>query len=230
MCNGCCCCCAPAGPTPPPPDGGPGPRCTRYVVTIQSIDVTAIDDGFLGGNLEATFTFTVNGQVQTYVNNSLDVGVSPIGITFFVDVPADTSTISVDVSGVEDDPFFDDTLPGFAHIWTQAQNWGVGAQSGAGSDSNITYTLNYTIACAQRTTVSISRSTLRAYGEDRVRTREGAESRTPAVLESWALDRLRRSAGWEVVSATQEQYVLAGYGTMPALLERKYGGGVDATT
>lgn len=224
---GSCCCCPPSRPTEPqPPPGQPEPpaRCTRYVVTIQSIDVTAIDDGFLGGTLEATFTFTVNGQVQTWVNNNLDVGVSPIGLTFFVDVPADTSTITVDVSGIEDDPFFDDSLPGFTHVWTQAQNWGVGAQTGAGSDSNITYSLNYTVACAQRTTIAVSRAALAAYGEDRMRTRKGAQTVTPTILESWALDRLRRAAGWEVVSSTEDRVVLAGYGRLPAQLEKKYGG------
>jgi hypothetical protein len=223
MC-GCCCCKEHDGNGNGNGGGGTPPvRCTRYQVTFQSIDVTSIDDGFLGGSLEVTFTFSVNGQVQTWQNAALDVGVTPIGLTFFADVPTDTSTIVVDVTGVEDDPFFDDQLPGFNQVFSQGQNWGEGAQAGGGTDSNITYTLNYTIACARRTSIAVSRAALVAYGQDRVSTRKGAESASEAVLLSWALDRLRRSDGWEVVSATGEEYTLAGYGVLPARLEKKYG-------
>lgn len=226
MSNCCCCCCrTPEPPPPPPPDGGPQPpeRCTRYRVTIVSMNVTAVDDGFLGGDLEATFTFVVNGQARTWVNEDLGTGVHNIGITFFVDVPSDTSTITLEVSGVEDDPVFDDPLAGFTHVWGQAQNWGVGAQSGAASDSNITYTLNYEIVCAQPTTVAIRRDVLMAYAKERVETRSKAQAPGASTLLSWSLDRFRR-AGWELVQATEQQYVFKGYGTFPVLLERKYAG------
>lgn len=225
MCQSCCCCCQ---TQPPPGDGGgqpPPTRCTRYRVTIESIDVSAIDDGFLGGTLETTWTIVVNGDVQTYTNNNLDVGVTPIGLTFFADVPADTSAITIQVSGIEDDPFFDDTLPGFTNVWGQAQNWGVGSQSDGGNDSNITYRLNYTIACAQKTTISVSRQALRAYGDAKVKQRKGAKSGGPVIAEAWALDRLRRVGGWQVVTATDDTVVLSGYGELPAAVERQFGRG-----
>jgi len=229
MNNCCCCCCAPKQPPPDrPPNGGgePSPtRCDRFRVAIVSMNVTATDDGFLGGNLEATFTFVVNGQARTWVNRDLDTGVHNIGITYFVDVPTDTSTITIEVSGVEDDPVFDDTLAGFAHVWGQAQNWGAGAQSGSASDSNITYTLNYEITCARRITVAVSRATLMAYAEERRKTRNQAnKASTDSTLLSWSLDRFRRE-GWEVVQTTRDQFVLKGFGTLPVLVEQKFGGG-----
>lgn len=221
-----CCCCPPAAETPPgdgPDDPTQEPRCTRFQVTIVSIDVSATDDGFLGGDLEATFTFVVNGQVQTYVNEDLDVGVHPIGRTFFVDVPADTSVIALAVSGVEDDLVIDDILPGFTRVFGQAENWGVGFQTGSGSNGHITYTLNYQITCARPATVAISRDVLLAYGQETAEKRKRTELTTSTVL-SWSLDRLGR-ADWELIQATDQQYVLRGYGTLPVLLERKYGRG-----
>jgi hypothetical protein len=226
MCQGSCCCCCQAQPPPGGGGGEPPPsRCTRYRVTIESIDVSRIDDGWFGGTLETVWTIVVNGDVQIYNNQNLDVGVTPIGLTFLADVPADTSTITVQVSGIEQDPFFDDTLPGFTNVWTQAQNWGVGSQSDGGNDSNITYRLNYTIACAQKTTISISRQALQAYGEAKVKQRKGAKSGGPLIAEGWALDRLRRDGGWQVVSATEDTVVVSGFGELPAALERKFGGG-----
>jgi hypothetical protein len=226
MCDTCCCCCQ---QRPSPGNGGDGKpppsRCLRYQVTIESIDVSKIDDGFLGGTLETTWTIVVNGQPQIYTNNNLDVGVTPIGFTFFAAVPADSSTITVQVSGVEDDPFFDDTLPGFTDVWGQAENWGVGAQSNGGSDSNITYRLNYTITCAERTTISVSRAALRAYGEAKASQRPGAGRPDPLVAESWALDRFRRFGQWEAIASTSDTIVLSGYGTLPVRVQRQFGEG-----
>lgn len=222
---GCCCCCT--GKTPPPqepPTGGgeTTQRCVRYRVSIQSMSVTAIDDGFLGGDLEATFTFVVNGQARTWVNNDLDTGVHNIGITFFVDVPSDTSTITLNVSGVEDDPIFDDDLAGFTHVWGQAQNWGVGSQSGSANDSNITYTLNYEITCAQLTTVAVARNTLMAYASEKANTRNEAKAASDTTLLSWGIDRFRRE-GWEVIQGTGDQLIFKGYGNFPLLMEKKFG-------
>jgi hypothetical protein len=229
MCS-CCCACAcegkkdgdgrpPDGPPPPPPP------CTRYRLTIVSIDVSQIDDGFLGGNLEVEFTFTVNGQAQTYVNEDLGVGVTNIGVTFFVDVPAPTSTITLAVAGIEKDPFFDDVIAGFTATYGQPQNWGVGFQSGSASDSNITYTLNYSITCARDVTVNVTRDALRAYGQKRAETRKGAEAPGPQILESWALDRFARE-GWHVVERTEDGYTLRGSGRpLPRLLEQTFGEG-----
>ncbi len=225
--SNCCCCCCP--PKEPPSNGGSNgggepssTRCDRYRVSIVSMNVTAIDDGFLGGDLEATFTFVVNGQARTWVNEDLDRGVHNIGITFFVDVPTDTSTITLEVSGVEDDPVSDDQLAGFTHVWGQAQNWGAGAQSGSASDSNITYSLNYEITCARETAVAVSRATLMAYAEERVKTRNQAKAASASTLLSWSLDRFRRE-GWEVIQATEDQFVLKGFGTFPLIVEQKYG-------
>jgi hypothetical protein len=224
MSDCCCSCCQPSGPQPPGGGGPePQPRCTRYQVTFESISVSAIDDGFLGGNLEAHFTFVVNGQARTWVNNDLGTGVSNIGITMFVDVPADTSTITIEVSGVEDDPVFDDDLAGFNQVWGQAQNWGLGSQAGSASDSNITYSLNYQITCAQKTTVAVSRAAIMAYAQERVKKRKKAKAVSQATLFSWSLDRFRRS-GWDVQQLTDEHVVLAGYGSFPMLAERKYAG------
>jgi hypothetical protein len=180
--------------------------------------VTAIDDGFLGGNLEVTFTFTVNGQAQNYVNNDLGTGTTSIGMTFFVDVPTDTSTISLSVSGIEHDPFFDDPLAGFTAVWGQAQNWGLGFQTGSASDSNITYTLNYTITCARSRDVTISRDTLIAYGRAKAALR-GVEA-SDTALASWALSRFGRDS-WEVIQASGDQFVLRGYGALPIRVEQR---------
>jgi hypothetical protein len=220
--GGCGCCCAAQQP-PPPTDGGQK-RCDKYKLTIDSISVSQIDDGWFGGNLEADFTFVVNGIAQHYVNNDLGTGVTNIGISFFVDVPADTSTISFQVSGIEHDPFFDDTLAGFTQVFGQAQNWGLGSESGSASDSNITYTLNYTITCAHTTTIAVSRIALTTYAEDRLRTRKKATAQSPTALIAWPIDRLRR-AGWEVVGTTEQHVLFKGVGNLPALLDRKYARG-----
>ena len=225
MCQTCCCpqqCC---GGGKPGGDGGDGkpPPCTRFRLTVDSIDVSAIDDGFLGGNLEAVFTFVVNGQAKTYNNQDLGVGVTPIGISFFVDVPAESSTISFTVSGIEQDPFFPDTIAGFTQVFGQPENWGQGFQTGSAADSNIIYTLNYTITCARDVDVAISRAALLGYAREKAEMRR-VDVPTEHIGIAWALDRLRRE-GWQVLAATDAQYVLRGPGTLPLLAERKYAGG-----
>ena len=224
MCQTCCCCPQTCGGGKP---GGGGddnpPPCTRFRLTVDSIDVSAIDDGFLGGNLEVVFTFVVNGQAKTYTNNDLGVGVTPIGTSFFVDVPTESSTISFTVSGVEDDLFFDDPIAGFTRVFGQPDNWGQGFQTGSASDSNITYTLNYTITCARDASVAISRAALLGYARQKAEQRR-VEVPTEHIGIAWALDRLRRE-GWSVLSATDAQYVLHGPGTLPLLAERRFGGG-----
>ncbi len=207
---------------PEPPAGEPEPprRCTKYRLTVESMEVSQIDDGFLGGALETTWTFTVNGQVQTYVNDSLEVGTHSIGKTFFVDVPAETSTIKLVVSGVEDDPVFDDPLPGFTHVWGEPDNWGAGAQSGSGNDSNITYTLNYSISCAEdRATFALSRDVLMEYGEAKAEQR-GVKTGRETML-SWAISRVERD-GWELVDSTDDRYVFRGNGTLPRKLAEQF--------
>jgi hypothetical protein len=199
-------------------------RCTRFQVTFNSIEVSDIDDGFLGGSLETTWTFVVNGQVQILTLNSLDTGVRTLGVTFFADVPTDSSAIVIQVSGIEDDAFFPDRLPGFTHVWGLAQNFGQGVQSGAGSNSSITYRMSYTITCAQQVTVALSRERLMAYAQDKAKTRKGVkEPMSPATLLSWSLDRLCR-ASWDLVQATDREFIFKGYGSLPRLIEQKYGG------
>ena len=164
----------------------------------------------------------VNGQSKKYDNNDLDVGVTNIGTTFIVDVPADTSTITFQVSGIEHDPFFDDTIAGFTQVWGQAQNWGVGAQQGSASDFNITYVLNYQITCAQNTSVVVSREALLRYGQEKARIKRGTDpaQHTPDVLVNWAIDRIRRE-DWHLTSVAGEQFVFNGYGNfLPLLLKR----------
>jgi serine/threonine protein kinase len=124
-------------------------HCTRYQLSILDMNVSAVSDGFgVGGTLETTWTFSVNDQTQTYNKDNLDVGVTNIGLKFLVDVPTDTSTITFSSSGKEHDVFSDDDLPGFTQVWGPTQNWGLGSQSVSGTNSSITYTLNYQIACA----------------------------------------------------------------------------------
>lgn len=225
MCSSCCKPCCPPDDRPPGGGGGtpPSRQCARYQLTIVSIDVSQIDDGTFGGTLEAEFTFVVNGEAKKWLHEDLDIGVTAIGTTFFVDVPAPTSTITLAVAGIEDDDVYDDTLAGFTATYGQPDNWGVGFQSGSASDSNITYTLNYSITCARTSTVNVSRAALRAYGARRAETRKGARESGPQIQESWALDRLRRE-GWHVVQRTSDDYTLQGSGgPLPRLLEQEFG-------
>lgn len=224
MTHDCCCCGCPSTPTEPTDPGGgtppqSDPRCELYQVTIVSINVTDTDDGFLGGDLEATFTFTVNGESRTYVNNDLGEGTHSIGVTFLVPVPAVSSTISISVSGEEDDPIFNDTLAGFTRVWGQADNWGVGSQSGSASDSNITYSLNYTITCAEPSVASVSRAALLSYGQLKAKQRK-VKGISETTLVGWSVDRLRRD-GWEVMQISDKEYVLKGVGKLPAMVERQ---------
>ena len=131
------------------PTPTPRPICTRYQLSILNMNVFAISDGGgFGGTLETTWTFAVSDQTQIYNKDGLDVGVTNVGLMFLVDVPDSTSAITFSASGKEHDVFADDDLPGFTRVWGQAQNWGVGSQSVSGTNSSITYTLNYQIACA----------------------------------------------------------------------------------
>lgn len=227
MCGSSCCCCCPSGApeTPVTPPSGPRPtpptHCKKFQVTIVSIDVSSIDDGFLGGTLETEFTFVVNGQVQKWKHTDLDEGVTPIGLSFFVDVPAETSTIVLQVAGIEDDPFFDDNIAGFTHTWGQSDGWGVGAQSGSASDSNITYRLNYQITCARETVAVVSRRALTQYGAARAKARKKARGLDEGMLLSWALDRMSR-AGWQLESVSDKEVAFRGYGSLPRLLTEKY--------
>jgi hypothetical protein len=175
----------------------------------------------LGGSLETTWTFVVNGQVQILEIDPLDVGVRTLGLTFFVDVPTDSTSITIAVSGVEDDLIFDDTLPGFTHVWGLAQNFGQGAQFGSASDSNITYRMNYLITCARQATTTIARDTLLAYAQDTAK-RKGVRAPAASTLLSWGLDRLRRG-NWDLVQVTEQEFVFRGYGNLPRLIEQKYG-------
>lgn len=223
MSNSCCCCCC----KPEKPDDNDGPcvpPCTKYKVTIVSMVVTDVGHGLLEGkHLESIWTFVVNGVAQTWVNKNLGVGTHNPGNTFYVDVPACDSTITLVVSGIDEDPWPwpDDPLPGFTAVYGQAENWGVGSQSGGGSDANITYTLNYNIICAEPATISLDRDLLMAYARDKAETRK-AEVPGPSILISWALNRFRR-AGWEVAHVTEEHFVLEGHGHFPRDLEEKYG-------
>jgi serine/threonine protein kinase len=127
----------------------PKAHCTRYQLSILAMNVSAVSDGLgFGGTLETTWTFSVNGQTQIYNKDGLGVGVTNIGLKFLVDVPTDASTITFSDSGKEHDTFSDDDLPGFTQVWGATQNWGLGSQSVSGTNSSITYSLNYQIACA----------------------------------------------------------------------------------
>jgi hypothetical protein len=190
-------------------------------LTIRSIDVSAADDGLLSGNLEVRFTFVVNGEARNWNYDNLGVGVTNIGIVFFVDVPVDTSTITLEVSGWEDD-WVDDPLPGFTKVHSQSDNWGQGAQSGGASDSTITYRLNYDIVCAYETIYTVSKDILLAYARDRASTRKNARVPSNDLLQTWSIDRFRR-AGWNMIQTTETTFVFHGYGNFPSLVEEKYG-------
>jgi hypothetical protein len=228
----CCCCCCGGTSEGSEPEPGPGPgqeldpelrppQCTRYKVTIESINVTDINDGLLGGSLETDWTFVVNGQVEQWENEDMDEGVYNIGISFFVDVPTDTSTIVIEVSGIERDPLApDDPLPVFSRTWGKADDWGLGAQSGTASNSTITYTLNYSINCViSDTIVAVSREALTEYG------RRKADQRGVDVADrtamSWALTRLQRD-GWNVEHASEDEFVVSGSGNLPKLIQQEF--------
>lgn len=221
--SNCCCCCPPSDPATPEPDpGNPDPTqpiCSRFQVTFTSISVSDVDDGFLGGDLETTWTFVVNGQVQTLTLDPLGTGVTTLGQTFFVEAPAETGSIVISVSGIEDDLVFDDDLPGFTHTWGAAQNFGQGARQGSGSNGSITYQMNYTISCVQRTTSVVSRATLLAFA-GKSRKAKGKRASEESLL-SFALRRLR-GKGFEVINTTSAgDFILEGTGNAPTLIQRQ---------
>jgi hypothetical protein len=112
-------------------------------------------------------------------------------------------------------------MAGFTRVFGQPENWGQGFQTGSASDSNITYTLNYTITCANDNRVLISRQALIGYARDKVEQRH-VEFPGESIALSWSLDRLRRD-GWSVVGVTDQEFILSGPGTLPLLVERKHG-------
>jgi len=200
--------------------------CTKYKVTFESISVVAIDDGLFGGDLEARFTFFVNGQTKVWDRTTddvgkLGVGVTNIGTTFFVDVPVASSVIHIEVSGIEIDDFHDDNLAGFTKVWTQSDNWGQGFnQQGANNDS-ITYNMNYTIGCATKATHAISRQALVRMAEVKANARRIPVPSSLVLLNS-SLDRLNR-AGWTVMTASGDELLVEGYGNLPLLIEERFG-------
>ena len=219
----CCCCCPPSGPSSPEPDPtNPDPTrpvCSRFQVTFTSISVSSVDDGFLGGDLETRWTFVVNGQVQNLSLDPLGTGVTSLGQTFFVEAPAETGSIVISVSGIEEDLFFDDDLPGFTHIWGAAQNFGQGARQGSGSNEHITYQMNYTISCVQRTTTVVSRATVLAFAGQSRKAR--GRSASEEILLSFGLRKLR-GKGFEVISTTPAgDFILEGAGNIPTLIRRR---------
>ncbi len=225
--SNCCCPCPSTGgsePTPDPANPDPTePPCSRFQVTFTSISVSNVDDGFLGGDLETTWTFVVNGQVRTVSIDPLGTGVTTLGTSFFVEAPAQTGSIVISVSGVETDTFFDDDLPGFTHTWGSAQNFGQGARQGSGSNDHITYQMNYTIACAGPSIGVMSRANLvrMAQASRKVRDRQVPDD----VLLSFALGRLR-AKGFAVVGTTAEgEFMLEGPGNLLSLFQRQVGDG-----
>ena len=117
-------------------------------------------------------------------------------------------------------------MRGTASCWQQPRWRGTRArQTGSASDSNITYTLNYTITCARNADVAVSRAALLGYARAKAEQRR-VEVPTEHIAIAWALDRFRRE-GWQVVAATDAQYVLRGPGTLPLLAERRFAGGGD---
>jgi hypothetical protein len=192
--------------------------CNRFQVTFTSIEVSHIDDGTGGGDLEARWTFVVNGQVQHVAQEDLDMGVTNLGKTFFVEAPAETGSIVISVSGTEEDSFFDDDLPGFTHIWGADQNFGQGARQGSGSNGTITYQMNYIISCVQSTTTLMSRATLLAFaGQSR---KVQGKSASEELLLSLSLRRLR-GKGFDVISTTPAgDFILQGAGNLPTLIKR----------
>lgn len=221
--SSCCCCCQPSEPSTPEPDptnpDPTQPACSRFQVNFTSISVSEVDDGFLGGDLETTWTFVVNGQVQNVTLDPLGTGVTTLGQSFFVEAPAETGSIVISVSGIEDDTLFDDDLPGFTHTWGSAQNFGLGARQGSGSNEHITYQMNYTISCAQERSVVLSRRSLLEFAGQ---SRKAQDARVPdEVLLTFALRRLR-GKGFELVNTTAEgDFVLQGAGNAPTIIQRQ---------
>jgi len=124
---------------------------------------------------------------------------------------------------VEDDVFFDDVLASFTQAWGQAQNWGAGAQSGSVRDSNITYTLSYTITCARQPGMSaVSQAALLAYGQAKAKRRK-VEGVSETTLVGWSIDRLRRG-GFALAHASDREFHFRAVGNLANLVERRFGG------
>lgn len=221
--NSCCCCCPPSEPSTPDPDpNNPDPTqpvCSRFQVTFTSISVSNVDDGFLGGDLETMWTFVVNGQVQNLTLDPLGTGVRTLGQTFFIEAPAETGSIVISVSGIEEDTIFNDDLPGFTQIWGAAQNFGLGARQGSGSNEHITYQMNYTISCAEMIPVVVSRATLLAFA--RQSRKAQGKSASEEILLSFGLRKLREK-GFELINTTSAgDFILEGAGNLLALIQRR---------
>ncbi|GAB2899581.1 hypothetical protein GCM10027074_77720 [Streptomyces deserti] len=116
---------------------------TDLEVRFRSIAVSEIHDP--GSNAEAEFTFKVNGQTQTFRDNDLGIGKTPINRRFAVRIPA-TSALNIAVSGTEHDVTSgDDTLPGFTRSFSAAQGFGIGSHSVRATNEHMTYLMDFEI-------------------------------------------------------------------------------------
>lgn len=116
---------------------------TDLEVRFRSIAVSEIHDP--GSNAEAEFTFKVNGQTQTFRDNDLGIGKTPINRSFSVRIPA-TSALNIAVSGTEHDVTSgDDPLPGFTRSFSAAQGFGIGSHSVRATNEHMTYLMDLEI-------------------------------------------------------------------------------------
>lgn len=168
------------------------------------------NDGFGAGELEEIFTFVVNGQTQQvyFKDPALQVGTHQLNVSFLVNVPTPSSSISVQVSAQEEDGSFHDT---FTHQFDQAQNWGEGGHQGALIEPDtLSCTVYYSVSCAQPKVAVLSEKALIGYAQARAATRKKI-SPSPQQLLSWSLTKLSRR-GWDLIQVTGDTFVFKGYG------------------
>lgn len=146
--------CRTVPPPPPPPT-----FCASALVRIDSINVGvsgAEDDP--GAAAEWFLTIVVNGQSRTWVNeDTRDNRNYSIGFDFVVALVNTSSTIRVSSSGYEeDDTSANDDLPAAEQTHGSFDNWGIGgSRQLSGSNSEFSYTINYTVTCLQQTAQSV---------------------------------------------------------------------------
>ena len=143
--------------TPPVPPSSA--FCGSALVRIDSISVGvsgAEDDP--GAAAEWFLTIVANGQSRTWINKDVrDNRDYSIGFDFVVPLVNTSSTIRVSSSGYEeDDTSPNDDLPAAEQTHGSFDNWGIGgSRQLSGSNSEFTYTINYTVTCLQQSVQSI---------------------------------------------------------------------------
>jgi hypothetical protein len=150
----------PGGTSPPaPPLPPPAAICASALVRIDSINVgvSGVEDD-PGAAAEWYLTIVVNDQSRTWENEDVrDNRNYLIGFDFNVPLTNASSTIKVSSSGYEhDDTSAHDDLPTAEQTHGSSDNWGIGgSRQLSGSNSEFSYTINYTVTCLRQAVQSV---------------------------------------------------------------------------